>query len=76
MRRLTSIDIVAIAWQTSSQAELLTFFPSLEQFCLLSSLQRRHDSSGALTYKASSNLLNDDTYQCVCAGNCVIHPDK
>ena len=23
----------------------------------------------------SSNLLNDD-YQCVCAENCVIHPDK
>ena len=20
----------------------------------------------------SSNLLNDDTYQCICAGNCVI----
>ena len=26
-----------------------------------------------VTSKASSNLLNDDTYQCVCAGNCVIH---
>ena len=30
----------------------------------------------ALTSKASSNLLNDDTYQCICASNCVIHPDK
>ena len=28
----------------------------------------------ALTAKASSNLLNDDTYQCVCMGICVIHP--
>ena len=25
----------------------------------------------ALTSKASSNLLNDDTYRCVCVGNCV-----
>ena len=25
----------------------------------------------ALTSKASSNLLNDDTYRFVCAGNCV-----
>ena len=29
----------------------------------------------ALTSKVS-NLLNDDTYRCVCAGNCVIDPDK
>ena len=28
----------------------------------------------ALTSKASSNLLNDDTYRFICAGNCVIHP--
>ena len=34
------------------------------------------DGSSALTSKASSNLLNDDTYRCACAGNCVIHPDK
>ena len=27
----------------------------------------------ALTYKASSNLLNDDTYRSVCVGN---HPSK
>ena len=30
----------------------------------------------ALTSKATSNLINDDTYQFICAGNCVIHPDK
>ena len=35
----------------------------------------RRDGS-AITSKASSNLLNDDTYQCVCVGNYVIHPDK
>ena len=40
--------------------------PVLQQFCLLSGLR---DSSGALTSKASSNLLNDDTYRCVCVGN-------
>ena len=28
------------------------------------------------TSKASSNLLNDDIYLCVCASNCVIHSDK
>ena len=28
----------------------------------------------ALTAKVSSNLLNDDTYRFICAGNCVIHP--
>ena len=27
------------------------------------------------TSKASSYLLYDDTYRCVCAGNCVIHSD-
>ena len=27
----------------------------------------------ALTFKAGSNLLNDDTCRCVCAGNCVIY---
>ena len=26
----------------------------------------------ALTSEASSNLLNDDTYRCVCASNCAI----
>ena len=34
------------------------------------------DGSALTTTKTSSNLLNDDTYRCVCAGNCVIHPDK
>ena len=28
------------------------------------------------TSKASYNLLNDDIYRCICAGNCVIHTDK
>ena len=32
--------------------------------------------SSALSSKASSNLLNDDTYQCICVGTCVIHSDK
>ena len=27
--------------------------------------------SALTTSKASSNLLNDDTYRCVCVGNCV-----
>ena len=35
-----------------------------------------HGNGSALTSKDSSNLLNDDTYRCVCVGNCVIHPDK
>ena len=30
----------------------------------------------ALTSKGSSNLLNYDTYRCICVGNCVIHLDK
>ena len=30
----------------------------------------------ALTSKATSNLLNDETYRCFCARNGVIHPDK
>ena len=34
------------------------------------------DGSAVTTSKASSNLLSDNTYRCVCAGNCVIHPDK
>ena len=37
--------------------------------------KRRRDGS-ALTSKVSSNLLNDDAYQCVCAGNCVFHLDE
>ena len=28
------------------------------------------------TSKASSNLLNDDTYRCIFASYCVIRPDK
>ena len=34
------------------------------------------DGSALTTSKASSNLLNDDTYQLICEGNCIIHPDK
>ena len=58
------------------KAELLifTFFPSLQRFCLLSGLQTV--AAVALTSNAVSNLLNDDTYRCVCVGNCVIHPEK
>ena len=32
--------------------------------------------SSVLTSKASSNLLNDDIYQCICVGNYVIHLGK
>ena len=46
-------------------AESPEFLPALGLFIF-------SDGSG----HTSSNLLNDDTYRCVCAENCVIHPDK
>ena len=40
--------------------------------CCLSLVCKKGDG----TSKAISNLLNDNTYRCICAGNCVIYPDK
>ena len=74
--RAHNAPITSHARQTSSNAELLIFifFPSLQRFCLLSGLQTV--AVVLLLSETSSNLLNDDTYQCICADNCVIHPDK
>ena len=49
---------------------IFTFLPSLQRFCVLFVCKRRWSS---LTYKAISNLLNEDTYRSVCVGN---HPSK
>ena len=49
------------------KAELLSF-----PVCILLVVWSAYgDGSIRITSKASSNLLNDDTYQCVCSGNCV-----
>ena len=76
-------DIIARAILFSSRA--FTFFPSSATLVLvvwsangdgsyLSVLVSRVNCP--YFSEDSSNLLNDDTYRCVCAGNCVIHPDK
>ena len=43
-------------------------FPSLQRFYLFSGLQTATVVT-LTTSKTSSNLLNDDTYRCVCADN-------
>ena len=52
-------------------------FHILSQFAIiLFVVWSANDDGSALTSEASSNILNDDAYLCICAGNCVIHPDK
>ena len=57
-------------------ANVRTYFSFPVAAILLVVWSANGDTSALTNSKASSSLLNDDTYRCVCAGNCVIHPDK
>ena len=58
--------------QSSSRVELFKMILSQFKMILLV-VWSANGNGSALTAKANSNLLNDDTYRRVCA---VTHPDK